>query len=104
MVKKIGGDKPTHAITPSVQATRTVEGTKIGAVEQVKALDRQGAVTGVRRSTRQLTPEQQQELLAMIDEEADKMFSEQGLPESKKETVKGAVKMAIEASMIEEEK
>jgi hypothetical protein len=104
MVRKIGGDKPTHSVTPGVQATRTVESTKVGNVEQVKAADRQATVGGVRRSTRLLTPEQQQELLAMVDEEADKMFTEQGLPESKKETVKGAVKMAIEASITEEDK
>ena len=100
MVRKVSGDRPSQG-TSSVQATRTVESAKVGGVEQVKAAERQSGLGAIRRSTRQLSPEQQRELLAMIDEEAEKMFTEQGLPEGKKETVKGAVRMAIEASMIE---
>ncbi|HQH26606.1 MAG TPA: hypothetical protein PLP17_04345 [Oligoflexia bacterium] len=102
MVRKIG-DKPGAAGTSSIQSTRSIESTKIGEVEQVKAADSRSGVGAVRRSTRQLTPEQQQELLAMINEEADRMFDEGTLPRSKKDTVKGAVRMAIEASMVEEE-
>ena len=76
-----------------------MESAKVGGVEQVRGAEKQGGIGAIQRSTRNITPEQHQQLMSLIDEEAEKMFGTEGLPESKKETVKGAVKMAIEASM-----
>ena len=104
MVKRISSDRSGQAAgTTGIQPTRTVESAKVGDVEQVKALDRQTGTGAVRRTTRALTPKEQEELMMMIDEEADRMFGPQGLPESKKETVKDAVRMAIEATLSEED-
>lgn len=104
MVRKIQGNKPaqTSGATP-VQPTKTVESAKVGGVEQVKGTEKHAPTSGVRRTTRTLTAEEQEQLFQLIDEEADKMFGSEGLPEAKKKTVAGAVKMAIEASMSDEE-
>lgn len=104
MVRKIQGNKPSQASsTTPVQPTKTVESSKVGGVDQVKGTEKRDSAKKIGRNTRILTPEQKEQLFALIEEEAEKMFGDDGLPEAKKKTVKGAVKMAIEAGMMTEE-
>ena len=102
MVDKISGDKSRKSAASSISATRSVEGAKIGGIEQVSAADQKRSVGVIGRSTRRLSPAEHQQLLSLIEEEAERLFGDEALPDSKKETVKGAVKMAIEASMTED--
>lgn len=103
MVRKVEGNKPSGASgTAPIQSTKTVESAKVGSVEQVKETTGRASVGGVRRSTRIMSAKEQQQLFQMIDEEAEKMFGS-GMTESRKRKVTGAVKMAIEASIIKED-
>lgn len=104
MVRKVEGNRPagTAGATP-VQPSKTVESAKVGGVEQVREAQGKGGVGAVRTSTRVMTAEQQEHLFHMIDEEAERLFGKSGLPESKKKTVTGAVKMAIGAGLLEDE-
>jgi len=104
MVKKIGGKSPsgTKGTTP-VQPTKTIESSKIGKVDQLRATESQKGAGKVSGGSPRITAANREQLFQLIDEEADRMFSTDGLPESKKETVKGAVKMAIESGIVEED-
>ena len=104
MVKKIGSTPPSATSGATrVQSTKTIESSKIGGVGQVRGTERTAPAGGVSPSVSGITPKQRDQLFKMVDEEADKMFGPEGLPESKKEAVKGAVKMVIDAGVVEEE-
>lgn len=105
MVKKIQGKKTGRTSgTSPVQATKTVESSKVGQVDQVKggeATDRAGSVG---TAGTEITPELREQLFQMIDEEADKLFGDDNeAAEKRKKTVKGAVKMALESGVLPEE-
>jgi hypothetical protein len=105
MVKKVGGTSRSSGTSGAapIQATKTVESAKVGSVEQVRGAERKEGVKSTGSSIRALTPEQQEQIFQLIDEEADKMFADSGVPAKKKEQVKDAVKMAIEAGIIRDE-
>ncbi len=104
MVKKVGGKPPGRTPeTAPVQPTKTVGGAKVGNVGQVKGADKKAAAGRVGQNSGPITEEQRQQLYQLIEEEADKLFGENGLPEKKKATIKGAVRMVIDGSIIEEE-
>ncbi|MCB0324285.1 MAG: hypothetical protein KDD69_11965 [Bdellovibrionales bacterium] len=101
MVKKVTGSGRTSGTTP-VQPTKTVESSKVGAVDQVKSAEKKASAGAVSGGAHAITPEIREQLLQLIDEEADRMFGSDTLPERKKEAVKGAVKMAISAGVVDE--
>lgn len=105
MVKKIGGKKPPGKTpeTAPVQPTKTVSSDKVGGVKGVKSAEKKGAAAGVRGPAGRITPEQRDQLYQLIEEEADRLFGKDGLPDNRKETIKGAVRMVIDGSIIEEE-
>ena len=49
-----------------------------------------------------MTVADKDELFSLISEEADKIFGPDGLPESQRETVENAVKMAVDSTLLEE--
>lgn len=100
--KKIGGVKGT-------KVTTAVEGTElVGSVTGVKATTGVGGVSGAgavekRRPTRTMTLAEREELFQMIDEEADKLFGDAGMTSAKRELVKTAVRMAVDAGILPED-
>ena len=101
MVRKIG-DKPTRSIgTTPIQSTKIVGTSKVGSVDQVQAATRQERAGAVRGGTREMTPAEREYLFRVVHEEADKLFGPDGLPEKKRETVEGAVKMALDAAILD---
>lgn len=100
--KKIGGVKSTKE-TSSVEGAEAVSGvTGIKPTAAVGGVRGAGGV-GRRRATRTMTPEERQQLFNMISEEAEKMFGAEGLPAGHKEVVQQAVKMAVDAAIIDED-
>ena len=103
MVRKIGGGKPPGpSETVPVKPSKPVERAKLGGVERVKPTEKQAGAGRVRRATRRMTAAEREHLFKLIQEEADKMFGPDGLPESDRETVEEAVRMTIDASIVEE--
>ena len=101
MVKKVGGKPPKPGIkTDSVQSAKTVGSNK---VDKVRATKGKESSQKVEAASRRISSENHEQLLQLIEEEADKLFNETGLPAEKKETIKNAVKMALEASMAQDE-
>ncbi len=110
MVKKIGSDGKKIGRVKEADQTKEVKTTSaVTSVTKVKgaeAVSSTGAVGAVRarRPTRTMTIEERSKLFQMIDEEADKLMNEGGIPESRREVVKNAVKIAIDAGLVEDEK
>ena len=103
MVRKIG-DKPTRPnATAPIQSTKIVGSAKVGSVDHVQPTARRDRTAAVRGGTREMTPAERDYLHRLVHEEADKMFGPDGLPVEKRETVEGAVRMAIDAVILEEE-
>lgn len=105
MVKKIsGGSRPSHLVgTRPVESKQATEAAKVGGAQQVKGTVRQGEASRVRRPTRPMTAAEREHLFRLIHEEADKMFGPNGLPESQRDTLEGAVRMTVDAAVVEDE-
>lgn len=107
MVKKIGDKK-----LDKVKGTKDTESVKgsgsVSGVENVKGAGGVGGVgkvgaVGKRRATKVMTLAEREELFKMINEEAEKLFGGGDIPEAQKEVVKNAVKMAVEAGLLDKD-
>jgi hypothetical protein len=99
--KKISGVGKTTG-PGSIEKMQGVHG-----IDPVKRTESIGAVQGVsgigqRRPTRKMTLAEREQLFKYINEEADKMLKEGSIPESQRELVTEAVKMAIDSGLVEE--
>jgi len=104
MIKKIDGSKTTGPTTTDpVSRSTPVSPAKVGTVGQVAPTTEQQRTARVRRPTRPMTAAEREHLFKLIHEEADKMFGPNGLPESQRRTLEGAVKITVDASMVDEE-
>ncbi|MCB0311394.1 MAG: hypothetical protein KDD42_09170 [Bdellovibrionales bacterium] len=99
---KIGGVRGTVGST-GVEKTGSVgevdKAKKASAVKGVKGVRQSGAA----RATRTMSAAERQQLFRMIEEEADKLFGEGGLPQSQRKVVEDAVKMAVDAAILDDE-
>ncbi len=102
MVKKVGGPKPPGVGGSTPIQPAKIEGTqKVGTVQQVDPTSGKAGVARARRPTRPMTAEEREHLFKLLNEEADKIFGKDGLPESSRAKVEGAVRMALDASVVE---
>ena len=106
MADKIGGKK-IGSVKSTKEATSVEGADAVSIVGEVKATS---GITGIRtlsgisdrrrKQTRTMTSEERERLFKLIEEEAESLFSQGGLPESQKEVVKSAVMMAVDAGII----
>ena len=89
--------------TKGVKATEEVS--EVGKVEKASSVGGVGKVGEVRgrQATRMMSASERDAFFQMIEEEAEKMFQGTGMSEEKKAVIKDAVKMAVDASIIEED-
>ncbi|MCB0317882.1 MAG: hypothetical protein KDD56_03935 [Bdellovibrionales bacterium] len=89
--------------TKGVKAADEV--TDVKKVEQTKKISGVGKVDSVRirQATRMMTAAERENFFNMIEEEAEKLFAGTGMSEEKKSVIKDAVKMAVDASIVEDE-
>ncbi len=96
--KKIKGINKTDALN-SVR--------KSEAISQVSKTSKVGAVTGVsgasRMPTREMSYQERAELLQMVEQEAEKLFSNSKIPEAQRQAIELAVKQTIDAALLEEQ-
>lgn len=98
MIKKTGSTPPSGIKSTEVNKVNT---TKVGNVSNVSQT---AGVNKFRSSTREITPELKKQLLQMIEDEAEKILSGDGISERRRSKVKNALKMAIDSGNVEEEK
>ena len=103
MVKKVSGISNKIGGSKAIDEAKSVQTSDVKGVDSVKGDQSFAPISRVRRPTRPMNAAERQHLLQLINEEADKMFGDKGLPESKKETLKSAVRMAIEGGSIDED-
>lgn len=101
----IGGVKGSDRVTKStgIESTETVDKIKnVGATAGIGAVKGAGSIDR-RKPTRTMTYAERQELFRMIDEEATSMLKNGVLSPQKKALVEQAVKMAVDAALVDEE-
>ncbi|MBX7137411.1 MAG: hypothetical protein K1X83_05455 [Oligoflexia bacterium] len=104
MTKKIGDKKKVGEVTSTNRATE-VEGTQaVGNVQGIKPTSAIGGVTkaggiGKRGATRSMTMAEREELLRLIEEEAEDMFGKSASNANKQKVV-NAVKMAVDIGLM----
>lgn len=100
MVKKIDSKRPVGVgSSQPVDAGKAVGAGKIGGVSQVDSVTRSSATDGTARVGRKLSRADRAQLMAVIEEESEKLFNEGQIPARKRKAIEGAVKMAIDASL-----
>lgn len=97
MIKKIDGSDKAKK-TSSVDSTKEVQATSVNKVSGVEKAKK----TKFRGPTREITPELKEQLFSILEEEADKVLSGEGISDKRKSRVKNALKMAIEAGNTED--
>jgi hypothetical protein len=99
---KIGGIKGTGGARGVEKASQVSEVQEVQKTDSVSGASKTGAV-GRRKLTRTMTASERDALFQMIDEEAEKLFGKSGMSEETREVVQQAVKMAVDASTVDEE-
>lgn len=111
MVDKIGGNDNKKKVGEVSETSSTKEVQKSQAIQTIGKTASVGSVGGVggvgaigkRGSTRLMSASEREELFKMITEEADKLFAKSGLPAEQREAIEEAVKMTIDASLVDDE-
>ena len=95
--KKIKGINKTNALG-NVQKTE--------AISQVNKTGRVGEITGIsgasRMPTREMTFEEREQILKMVEAEAEKLFANSKIPQAQRSAIEMAVKQTIDAAIIDE--
>jgi hypothetical protein len=97
---KIGG------IESSKKTQEVKKAESITHVESIKATSGVGSVQGTggiianRKSTRIMSAQEREQLLRLVDDEADKLFKSGAIAGSNKELITKAVKMAVDSSIV----
>ena len=89
-----------------IKSKQIEETRKTGAVKQVgktSAIDNVKAVSGnARGSTRVMTAAEREKLFKMVNEEAEKLFGDSGIPQSQRQAIEDAVKYTLDAAIIDD--
>jgi hypothetical protein len=106
MTKKDDKDKKVDKIGASDPTKRVKSTEAVSDVEKVKgasAVSRVAGVAGVgaTNSIGKVSLEQREKLMGIVTEEAAKLAAQGVIPKSQKEIVEQAVKMVIDATLIE---
>ena len=107
MTKKIG-DKKIGGVKTADHASQVAGTQSVHGVAQVKATSGIGGVQGTsgirgrRRPTRVMSPEERERLFELVDQEAEKLFAQGTLTESKRDLVRSAVKMAVDSGLTDD--
>ena len=105
MVKKIDGiSNSSRTSATAVEATKQIQTTGVSGITNVTAPNGSAKIDSIRRATRAMTAEEREYLLRLVNEEADRLFSNNSLNNKQKQTAKTAVKIALDAAILDEEK
>ena len=99
---RIGGVSGTGSSSGVDRTASVGDVQEVKKTGEVQGLQRSQQV-GNRRTTRLMSAAEREKLFQMINEEAEKLFGENGLPKEQREIVENAVKMAIDASILDDE-
>lgn len=98
MVKKIGGPKG-----PKVHSSTAVTTSKVDSVKSVTKTSGVGGTRAIGAAGGRISPAQREAIFEIVQEEADKLFKNGAIAPEKRKQVEDAVKMAIDAGILDEE-
>jgi hypothetical protein len=87
----------------SVTKSNEVNLNGVSGVKNIQETSATGRVSGVQRATGSISAADRAKMFKMVEEEANKMFEGQNIPNQKQETIKNAVKRTIKAGELDEE-
>jgi len=99
--------KPDKIKGTSVRGIKDIDSTRgVEQVEKVSEVDQVKSSSAIskRKSTREMSWEEREKLFGLVQEEAKKLFGKSKIPARQREVIEQAVKIAIDASIPEEEK
>ena len=96
--KGVSGVSRTGKVSP---ADRVKDIERVQTAGAVKSVEKSGGIRG-RKATRELTSKERDYLHQLVNEEAEKLFGSE-VDEEQKKIIGDAVKMAIDASIIDDE-
>lgn len=99
---QIGGVSGARGAEQVRRAAEIAEVSKVQQAAGVGGVQRVGGIGGKRRPTRVMSVAEREKIFEMIDQEAERLFREGGVPEGQRSLVKAAVKMAIDTGLVEE--
>lgn len=99
MVKKI--DKPTNKKPSEINSSQSIKTAEVASAADVKQTKESSNQTKVRSKNVSLTEAERQLLFKIVNEEAEKMLSQQS--GRQKKIAAEAVKMAIDSGIVEPE-
>lgn len=102
-------DKGIDKVTASGSTKRVKETSSVSEVAKVKgasAVRGVSGVAGVRQAggISSISFEQREKLMSMVTQEADKLIAQGSIPKSQRDVVEQAVKMIIDAALVESDK
>lgn len=97
MVKKIGGPKG-----PKVHSSTAVTTSKVDSVKSVSKTSGISSASAIGSAGGKITPAQREAIFEIVQEEADKLFKSGAIAPEKRKQVEDAVKMAIDAGILDE--
>ena len=102
---KRGSDK-IGGIESSKKSQEIKKTENVANVESVKAASGVGSVQGAggidqrRKATRIMSAQEREQLLRLVDDEAEKLFKSGAIANANKELITKAVKMAVDSSIV----
>jgi hypothetical protein len=103
MVKRVGSKGPGAIGGNSpIESGKAVGAGKVGNVSEVGTVRSTGGASGTGAVGRRLTSGDREQILALVEQETEKLFADSEIPAKKRKVIEGAVKMAIEASLLPE--
>lgn len=97
-------DKKIDIVKRSTTLDQVHKPESVGQVDRTKQVSGVGGIdAGGRGATRVMTAAEREQLLAMVNEEAEKIFGKSGIPDEQRQIIESAVKQTIEAAIIDDE-
>lgn len=94
MTKKISGNRPVSPI----KTDRLSQSQSVKSIQNIERTENVSKTNRAKGATRMISAKEKQELIKMVNEEADKLFGNSNISESKRKKVEEAVKMTIDAA------
>lgn len=97
---KIGGIDSSKKTQEVQKAANVAQVQSVKATSGVSSVRGAGGIDQRRKATRVMSAQEREQLLRMVDDEAEKLFKSGVIPNANKEMITKAVKMAVDSSIV----
>ena len=97
---KIGGIESSKKAHEVKKADNVAQVKSVKAASGVGSIQGTGGIENKRKATRIMSAQEREQLLRLVDDEAEKLFKSGAMPGANKELITKAVKMAVDSSIV----